>query len=157
MTREQDPLSGHKSKDATDSRAAKRTQKRILVVDDDPSVREMLARVLADEGYAVMSAADGQEALETAVAAPVDLVLLDLNMPGRSGWDTFEGLTGCAVVVNTSFNVRGEPIVCTPADAYQCFMRTHIDVLVLGSFFLQKQTQPTWKESVQWQKEFQLD
>ena len=70
---------------------------------------------------------------------------------------TFEGLTGCAVVVNTSFNVRGEPIVCTPADAYQCFMRTHIDVLVLGSFFLQKQTQPTWKESVQWQKEFQLD
>ena len=70
---------------------------------------------------------------------------------------TFEGLTGCGVVVNTSFNVRGEPIVCTPADAYQCFMRTHIDVLVLGSFFLQKQTQPTWKESVQWQKEFQLD
>ena len=70
---------------------------------------------------------------------------------------TFEGLTGCAVVVNTSFNVRGEPIVCTPADAYQCFMRTHIDVLVLGSFLLQKQTQPTWKESEEWQKEFQLD
>jgi carbamoyltransferase len=69
----------------------------------------------------------------------------------------FEALTGCGVVVNTSFNVRGEPIVCTPADAYQCFMRTHIDVLVLGPFLLQKQTQPAWKESEEWQKEFQLD
>src|SRR5690606_28155687 len=46
----------------------------------------------------------------------------------------FEALTGCGVVVNTSFNVRGEPIVCTPADAYRCFMRTHIDALVLGPF-----------------------
>ncbi len=69
----------------------------------------------------------------------------------------FNELTGCAVVVNTSFNVRGEPIVCTPEDAYQCFMRTHIDVLVLGPFLLQKETQPTWKESEEWQKEFQLD
>ena len=69
----------------------------------------------------------------------------------------FERLTGCAVLVNTSFNVRGEPIVCTPADAYQCFMRTHIDYLVLGPFLLDKSQQPAWKESADWQREFQLD
>jgi len=69
----------------------------------------------------------------------------------------FERLTGCAVLVNTSFNVRGEPIVCTPADAYQCFMRTHIDYLVLGPFLLGKGAQPEWKETADWQREFQLD
>ena len=69
----------------------------------------------------------------------------------------FERLTGCAVLVNTSFNVRGEPIVCTPADAYRCFMRTHIDYLVLGPFLLDKAQQPEWKESGEWQREFQLD
>jgi carbamoyltransferase len=69
----------------------------------------------------------------------------------------FERLTGCALVVNTSFNVRGEPIVCTPADAFQCFMRTHIDYLVLGPFLVSKATQAEWKETTEWQKEFQLD
>jgi carbamoyltransferase len=69
----------------------------------------------------------------------------------------FEGLTGCAVLVNTSFNVRGEPIVCTPADAYRCFMRTHIDYLVLGPFLLDKTRQPEWQESGEWKREFQLD
>jgi carbamoyltransferase len=69
----------------------------------------------------------------------------------------FEQLTGCAVVVNTSFNVRGEPIVCTPADAYACFMRTHIDYLVLGPFLLDKRTQPEWKETTDWRQQFQLD
>ena len=65
--------------------------------------------------------------------------------------------TGCGVLVNTSFNVRGEPIVCTPEDAYRCFMRTDIDVLVLGPFVLEKATQPEWKETQAWQQEFQLD
>ena len=69
----------------------------------------------------------------------------------------FERLTGCGVVVNTSFNVRGEPIVCTPEDAYQCFMRTHIDYLVLGPYLLDKRTQPKWSETHEWQREFQLD
>jgi len=69
----------------------------------------------------------------------------------------FERLTGCAVLVNTSFNVRGEPIVCTPADAYRCFMRTHIDYLVLGPFLLDKAQQPEWQESGDWRREFQLD
>jgi carbamoyltransferase len=69
----------------------------------------------------------------------------------------FDRLTGCPVVVNTSFNVRGEPIVCSPADAHTCFMRTHIDTLVLGPFILYKEEQPNWKESASWQQEFQLD
>ncbi|HEV7991802.1 MAG TPA: carbamoyltransferase [Gemmatimonadaceae bacterium] len=69
----------------------------------------------------------------------------------------FRDLTGCAVVVNTSFNVRGEPIVCSPEDAYRCFMRTHIDSLVLGPFLLEKASQAEWKEETQWQQEFQLD
>jgi len=69
----------------------------------------------------------------------------------------FERLTGCGVIVNTSFNVRGEPIVCTPADAYQCFMRTHIDYLVVGPFLLDKAAQPAWKETADWKREFQLD
>jgi carbamoyltransferase len=69
----------------------------------------------------------------------------------------FARLTGCAVIVNTSFNVRGEPIVCTPADAYRCFMRTQLDYLVLGSYMLDKTAQPEWKEDQSWQQEFQLD
>jgi two-component system, OmpR family, phosphate regulon response regulator OmpR len=68
-------------------------ENRILVVDDDSSVREMLTRVLVGEGYLVSAAADGTSALEIATATKIDLVLLDLNMPGKSGWDTFERLT----------------------------------------------------------------
>ncbi len=59
----------------------------------------------------------------------------------------FEDLTGCAVIVNTSFNVRGEPIICTPADAYRCFMRTEMNVLALGNYVLWKEQQPPWPEA----------
>jgi len=69
----------------------------------------------------------------------------------------FEKLTGCAVLVNTSFNVRGEPIVCTPQDAYKCFMRTEMDVLVLENFILYKEEQPPWKEDKDWRSELELD
>ncbi len=69
----------------------------------------------------------------------------------------FEELTGYSVLVNTSFNVRGEPIVCSPADAYRCFMRTHIDHLVLGPYLLDKAAQPEWREEGDWRREFQLD
>jgi carbamoyltransferase len=69
----------------------------------------------------------------------------------------FERQTGCGVVVNTSFNVRGEPIVCTPADAYRCFMRTHIDCLIMGPFLVDKSAQPEWKETEEWRQQFQLD
>jgi carbamoyltransferase len=69
----------------------------------------------------------------------------------------FDEKTGCPVLVNTSFNVRGEPIVCTPEDAYRCFMRTHIDYLVVGPFLLDKTIQPEWQEEGDWRSEFQLD
>ncbi|HYN21660.1 MAG TPA: carbamoyltransferase [Thermoanaerobaculia bacterium] len=69
----------------------------------------------------------------------------------------FEKLTGYGVIVNTSFNVRGEPIVCTPEDAYRCFMRTEMDYLVLGSFLLEKKAQPTFEEKGDWRQDYQLD
>ncbi|MBW1787591.1 MAG: carbamoyltransferase [Deltaproteobacteria bacterium] len=69
----------------------------------------------------------------------------------------FESLTGCAVVVNTSFNVRGEPIVCTVEDAYRCFMRTDMDVLVVEDCMLFKEGQPAWKERDDWRDELILD
>ena len=65
--------------------------------------------------------------------------------------------TGCPVIVNTSFNVRGEPIVCTPEDAYRCFMRTEMDTLVLEDFVLLKNEQPERKEGKDWREEFELD
>ena len=69
----------------------------------------------------------------------------------------FEKLTGCGVIVNTSFNVRGEPIVCTPKNAYECFMRTEMDVLVLENCILYKEEQPIWKEHKNWRDIYQLD
>jgi carbamoyltransferase len=69
----------------------------------------------------------------------------------------FKNLTDCPVIVNTSFNVRGEPIVCTPADSYRCFMRTEMDVLVLENFVLLKAEQPKFEERADWRSEFALD
>jgi carbamoyltransferase len=69
----------------------------------------------------------------------------------------FDALTGCPVMINTSFNVRGEPIVCTPEDAYRCFMRTEMDHLVLGSHLLDKADQPEWTEDARWQEDYILD
>lgn len=69
----------------------------------------------------------------------------------------FEKLTGCAVIVNTSFNVRGEPIICTPQDAYRCFMRTEMDLLVIENCILFKEEQPLWKEKGDWRSELELD
>jgi DNA-binding response OmpR family regulator len=78
----------------------------ILIVDDDDSVREMLRRVLVGEGYAVATAANGAEALQIAAQGDIDLVLLDLNLPAMSGWDTYERLTranpAMAVIVITA-------------------------------------------------------
>jgi len=69
----------------------------------------------------------------------------------------FETLTGCPVLVNTSFNVRGEPIVCDAADAYRCFMRTEMDALVIGNTLLIKSEQPHSSENERWQETFELD
>jgi carbamoyltransferase len=69
----------------------------------------------------------------------------------------FQRRTGCPTVVNTSFNVRGEPIVCTPEDAYRCFMRTEMDVLVLENQLLLKEEQPKRNQDESWKDEFELD
>jgi carbamoyltransferase len=70
---------------------------------------------------------------------------------------TFNELTGCPVLVNTSFNVRGEPIVNTPADAVTCFMRTDTDFLAMGDFLISKAEQREWREEVDWRVEIPLD
>ncbi len=71
--------------------------------------------------------------------------------------EKFEQKTQCPVLINTSFNVRGEPIVCTPEDAYRCFMRTEMDYLVLENVILKKNNQPLWEETKDWKEEFALD
>ena len=69
----------------------------------------------------------------------------------------FKKRTNCPLIVNTSFNVRGEPIVCTPQDAYRCFMRTEMDVLVLQNQVLYKYAQTTIEKDETWKQEFELD
>ena len=69
----------------------------------------------------------------------------------------FKEKTGIGVLVNTSFNVRGEPIVCTPWDAYKCFMRTDIDTLVVGDYLFHKEEQPEWHEKENWMDIYELD
>ncbi len=69
----------------------------------------------------------------------------------------FKARTGCSLLVNTSFNVRGEPLVCSPEDAYRCFMRTEMDYLVMENILLDKRTQPAWQEKENWRQEFILD
>ncbi|HNW83197.1 MAG TPA: carbamoyltransferase [bacterium] len=71
--------------------------------------------------------------------------------------DSFRKKTGFGVIVNTSFNVRGEPIVCTPDDAFRCFMRTEMDYLVMGDYFFDKKDQPGWDKKEDWKEEFKLD
>ena len=90
-------------------------------------------------------------------SARIQTVHQDTNPRFHKLLEEFEEQTGCAVLVNTSFNVRGEPIVCTPEDAYRCFMRTSLDFLVLENFILYKEEQPTWKEESNWKEVFALD
>ena len=71
--------------------------------------------------------------------------------------NAFKKITGYGLLVNTSFNVRGEPIVCTPEDAYKCFMRTEMDYLVLENCIFDKKAQPEWKEAKLWKEEYTLD
>jgi carbamoyltransferase len=71
--------------------------------------------------------------------------------------DTFRQRTGYGVIVNTSFNVRGEPIVCNPEDAYRCFMGTEMDYLVMGNFLFKKEEQPHYADRDYWQNKYELD
>lgn len=90
-------------------------------------------------------------------SARIQTVHQDTNPRYYELINSFKKLTGYAVVVNTSFNVRGEPIVCTPNDAYRCFMRTEMDYLVVGNHIFDKKKQPEWMEKDNWQEEFVLD
>jgi carbamoyltransferase len=90
-------------------------------------------------------------------SARVQTVTEDVNPRMHAVLKAFESLTGCPVLVNTSFNVRGEPIVCTPEDAYRCFRRTEMDALVLGNHILYRDDQPPAETDDSWKKEFALD
>ena len=90
-------------------------------------------------------------------SARIQTVEEDVNPRMFSVLQAFEALTGCPLLVNTSFNVRGEPIVCTPEDAYRCFMRTEIDVLAMGNYILYREEQTSVEPDDSWKKEYQLD
>lgn len=90
-------------------------------------------------------------------SARVQTVPEDKKLSNLKNSFAFEKKTGCSVLVNTSFNVRGEPIVCTPEDAYKCFLRTEIDALLVGDFLLMKNSQPYVKIEDDWKNEFELD
>ena len=90
-------------------------------------------------------------------SARIQTVHRETNEPYWKLLNAFQKLTGYAVIVNTSFNVRGEPIVCSPEDAYRCFMRTEMDYLVMENYLFRKTDQPSWKESDNWKEEFTLD
>lgn len=90
-------------------------------------------------------------------SARIQTVHKETNLRYHKLLSRFEEKTGCAVLVNTSFNVRGEPIVCTPEDSYRCFMRTEMDLLVIDNFVLQKTEQPNFEDKGNWREEFELD
>jgi carbamoyltransferase len=90
-------------------------------------------------------------------SARVQTVHRETNPRFHALLEAFQHKTGCPVLVNTSFNVRGEPIVCSPEDAYRCFMRTEMDYLVMENFLLAKEHQPEWREEGDWRNEYELD
>lgn len=90
-------------------------------------------------------------------SARIQTVHASTNQPFHDLLMAFKQLTGCSVLVNTSFNVRGEPVVCTPLEAYQCFMRTEMDYLVIENYLFSKKDQPEWKEEGDWKKNMQPD
>ena len=129
--------------------AGLREDKRILPVQDGP---ELSLDKWVNQVRSVVPAITHVD-----YSARVQTVSKQTNPDIHAILSAFERKTGCPLVVNTSFNVRSEPIVCTPANAYQCFMRTGIDLLVLNKFLLYKNEQPIWEEKLNWQQEFGLD
>ena len=87
----------------------------------------------------------------------IQTVNSDTNVRFYNLIKSFKNKTGCPLLINTSFNVRGEPIVCSPEDAYRCFMRTEMDILVLENQILYKNQQNKIKIDSSWQEEFELD
>jgi len=127
-------------------------------------VREELRRDLSDEeqelfGIEKLKIKRSELPAITHVdySARVQTVHAETNPRYHRLLKAFEQKTGCGLLVNTSFNVRGEPIVCTPEDAYRCFMRTEMDYLVVENFLLAKTDQPHWEKDDSWKDEFELD
>jgi carbamoyltransferase len=127
-------------------------------------VRKELRRELSDEEQELFGVeklkikrSDLPAITHVDYSARVQTVHEDTNPRYYRLLKAFEQQTGCGVLVNTSFNVRGEPIVCTPEDAYRCFMRTEMDYLVVENFLLAKEDQPHWEHDDSWKDEFELD
>lgn len=131
----------------------------LLVAD----VREKIRREMTDEEQALfgidklnIKRSDIPAVTHVDYSARIQTVHSDTNPKYHALITKFKDITGCPIVVNTSFNVRGEPIVCTPSDAFRCFMGTEIEVLVLGNLFLRKEEQdPTLKEN--YESKYELD
>jgi carbamoyltransferase len=100
---------------------------------------------------------DVQAVTHVDMSARIQTVHRDTNERYWQLINRFKEKTGYGVIVNTSFNVRGEPIVCSPEDAYRCFMRTEMDYLVMGSYLFVKTEQPNWREKEDWKEQFKLD
>lgn len=134
----------------------------LLVAPVRQSIRKKVTQPKNDEDMIEMV---NQERSELPAITHVDFSarLQSLNNSDNNNRDFHELLqqvklkTHFGVLINTSFNVRGEPIVCTPEDAYRCFMRTEMDILVLGNHYLVKEEQPDWQEKENWQETFELD
>jgi carbamoyltransferase len=90
-------------------------------------------------------------------SARIQTVNGDVHPQYYRALEEFKRRTGCGVIINTSFNVRGEPIVCTPQDAYRCFMRTGMDALIMEDLVLYKREQPPLTGDADWRKEYELD
>ena len=90
-------------------------------------------------------------------SARLQTVHKETNPGYHKAIESFYEMTGCPVIVNTSFNVRGEPIVCSPRDAYVCFMRTEMDYLVMENIILDKKEQKALTGDIDWKKKFELD
>jgi len=118
-------------------------------LDADSPYMLIVAAVRADRRLPAVTHVDGSARIQT--------VRREANPFYYDVLEAFHRRTGCPVLVNTSFNVRGEPIVCTPEDAYRCFMRTNLDVLVLENFILEKGSQPPVVADESWRTEFALD
>ena len=140
-------------------------------LDTDSPYMLLVAPVRADRRIATTAEEEGRWGIEKLkvrrseipavthvdYSARVQTVSPDVNRAYYDLIAAFERRTGCPVLVNTSFNVRGEPIVCTPEDAYRCFMRTDLDHLVLWPYILSKKEQPAWREEGDWRQNMALD
>lgn len=103
------------------------------------------------------SRSDVQSVTHLDFSARIQTVHKETNPRFHALISTFKEKTGYGIVVNTSFNVRGEPIVCTPEDSFRCFMGTEIDILVIGNCLFEKERQPDWSNREKWKRTFNLD